>query len=240
MKIDIAKSNASSPYLPQSRIKDFLSVIRTNVCYRVWRRKLALYSGINSDTAFRMLDVGCGPGYFLRCAENWFQGCEITGLDSNKSLLDYAARRLKMVKLVAHDGQILPFIDGEFNVVSSLQVIEHLEDPPSFFREANRVLKPGGLLIIATPNPNCITAQTLGRNWHGYRSDHISLKTPDQWRKIMERAHFKILDDGTTGLTGFKVLQKLPFALINWIPLAMFGYFKWYKGESYMAIAKKV
>ncbi len=51
---------------------------------------------------------------------------------------------------------------------------------------------------------------------------------------------FQIFDDGTTGLTGFRILQKLPFAFINWIPMAIFGYFPWYKGESYMAVARRI
>ena len=101
-------------------------------------------------------------------------------------------------------------------------------------------MKKEGLLIISTPNPNGIPARVLKNKWQGFRFDHISLKTPEQWRDILLNSGFLILDDGTTLLTGFKILQKLPFALINWIPMAIFGYFPWYKGESYMVIAKKI
>jgi SAM-dependent methyltransferase len=123
--------------------------------------------------------------------------------------------------------------------VAALQVVEHLERPQAFFEEAHRVLKHGGLLIIATPNPEGIPAKMLGKKWQGFRYDHISLKTPSEWRDLLKEVGFTILNDGTTGLTGFKVLQILPFALINWIPMAIFGFFPWYKGESYMAVFRK-
>jgi len=94
-------------------------------------------------------------------------------------------------------------------------------------------------LLIATPNPSGISPRILGKKWQGYRYDHISLKTPSEWRGIIENSGFQIIKDGTTGLTGFRILQKVPFALINWIPMAIFGLFPWYKGESYMAIVRK-
>lgn len=191
------------------------------------------------ESKFRLLEVGCGAGYFLRCIERWFPQCEAFGIDIDQDLIEYARKYLCKTKLIKHDGHKLPFEDKSFDVVCALQVIEHLEKPESFFEEANRVLRNEGHLIISTPNPTGIPAKVLKNKWQGYRYDHISLKTPQQWRDILLNSGFQLLDDGTTLLTGFKILQYLPFALINWIPMAIFGYFPWYKGESYMAIARK-
>lgn len=228
-----------SPYLPKNKFKNCFSIVKTGVAYQVWKRKLRKYGRFYKNSNFKILEVGCGPGYFLRCVEKWFPKSEIYGIDIDKSLLEFAATHAKRTKLITHDGQSLPFPDNTFDIVCSLQVVEHLERPESFFAEANRVLKANGFLIITTPNPEGIPAKVLGNKWHGYRYDHISLKTPEEWRKIIRNSGFQILDDGTTGLTGFKVLQKLPFALINWLPMAIFGFFPWYKGESYMMIARK-
>lgn len=228
-----------SPYLPKSNIKDAIASLKTNVAYRVWKRKLKQHARIEAKSQFRLLEVGCGPGYFLRCFEKWFPKCELVGLDIDQKLIEHAQKYLRKTKLIKHDGHKLPFDANTFDVLCSLQCIEHLETPESFFKEANRVLKKDGFLIISTPNPTGIPAKILKDKWQGYRFDHISLKTPQQWRDILLNSGFLILDDGTTLLTGFKILQKLPFALINWIPMAIFGYFPWYKGESYMAIAKK-
>jgi ubiquinone/menaquinone biosynthesis C-methylase UbiE len=229
-----------SPYLPKSKARNGLSSLKTSVAYRIWRSKLTQYVRFSKKSRFKLLEVGCGPGYFLRCFEKWFPQSELVGLDINRNLIEHAQKYLSKTKLLTHDGHKLPFSDKSFDVLCSLQVIEHLEKPESFFKEANRVLRKDGILILSTPNPTGIPANVLKHKWKGFRYDHISLKTPGQWRDILSNSGFSILDDGTTLLTGFKILQKLPFALINWIPMAIFGYFPWYKGESYMAIAKKM
>lgn len=102
------------------------------------------------------------------------------------------------------------------------------------------MLKANGLFLIATPNPCGFPAQILKKKWRGFSPEHISLKTPYEWRNILEDYGFNILEEGTTGITGFKILRLLPFALINWVPMAIFGFFPWYKVESYMAIAREI
>jgi ubiquinone/menaquinone biosynthesis C-methylase UbiE len=231
--------NKKSPYLPKNERNDFVSSLKTSVAYRVWKSKLEQYARLNADSHFKLLDVGCGPGYCLRCFERWFPKGEFVGLDLDADLVEHAQKYLQKTKLIRHDGHDLPFDDKYFDVLCSLQVIEHLENPATFFIDAHRVLKSNGFLIIATPNPTGISAKMLGEKWQGYRYDHISLKTPQQWQAVIQENGFHILEDGTTGLTGFRLLRILPFALINWIPMALFGYFPWYMGESYMAIARK-
>jgi ubiquinone/menaquinone biosynthesis C-methylase UbiE len=229
-----------SPYLPKSRFKYLVSAFKTSFAYRVWKRKLDRYGGFRKYTKFKLLEVGCGPGHFLKLAEKWFPNAEIYGLDIDVSLVEFVSEQVKKAKVIRHDGHVLPFHDKTFDIVCALQVIEHLKRPESFFTEASRVLKPEGFLVCSTPNPIGLPALVLKDRWQGYRYDHISLKTPQEWREIIQNAGFNILSDGTTGLTGFKVLQKLPLAVINWIPMAIFGYFPWYKGESYMLLARKI
>ncbi|MFZ5908144.1 MAG: class I SAM-dependent methyltransferase [Nitrospirota bacterium] len=230
----------NSPYLPKNKIRNYITGIKRKVAYRVWKRKLKKYGNFNKQSVFKLLEVGCGPGYFLQCAEKWFPNSEMYGLDLDESLIQFASSHLRRASLITHDGQNLPFPDETLDLVCSLQVVEHLEKPEEFFLEAYRIVKRNGHLIIATPNPAGIPAKILGKKWQGHRFDHISLKTPQEWSNIIHKSGFKILDDGSTGLTGIKILQIFPFALINWIPMAIFGYFPWYKGESYMVIAKKM
>ena len=232
--------NKDSPYLPKSQFKYCMASFKTNVAYRIWKRKLAIYGGFKKDSKFKLLEVGCGPGFYLRCAEKWFPNCEIYGLDIDNSLVEFAKVHVKRATIIRHDGQAIPFPCQTFDVVVLLQVIEHLEKPERFFAGAYRVLKEDGLLLIATPNPTGISARILGDKWQGYRYDHISLKSPSEWKSLIQNNGFQVLDDGTTSLTGLGILQKSPLAFINWIPMAIFGYFHWYKGESYMAIARKI
>lgn len=228
-----------SPYIPKSRIRELFLLVKTDVAYRVWRRKLHKYAGFDRHSNFKMLDVGCGPGYLLRCFETWFPESILYGLDNDKSIIEFTSHTLKRTTLIHHDGHNLPFPDNEFDLITSLQALEHLEKPETLVKEAWRVLKLNGFFILSTPNPNGIPAKVLKKNWPGYRYDHISLKNPRDWHNIIVDSGFVVLDEGSTAIAGFRLLQIFPFALLNWIPMALFGYFPWDKGESYMMIARK-
>ena len=68
-----------SPYLPKSKLNVFVSSLKTNVAYRVWKKKLQKYAQLSSESNFKLLEVGCGPGYFLKCVERWFPKCKRVG-----------------------------------------------------------------------------------------------------------------------------------------------------------------
>ncbi|MGQ9847421.1 MAG: class I SAM-dependent methyltransferase, partial [Bacteroidales bacterium] len=187
----------------------------------------------------KILDVGCCEVFLLKCMDRWFPKSEFYGLDANDEKLKLALQKLKRTKILKHDAHKLPFPNNSFDVISALQVLEHLTEPELFLYECNRVLKSNKFLLIATPNPTGIPAKILKKKWHGYISEHISLKSPMGWNEILKKCGFSVIEEGTTGLTGFKILRIFPFALINWLPMAIFGFFPWYLGESYMAVAKK-
>jgi SAM-dependent methyltransferase len=202
-------------------------------------KKLQKYGQYLKESNFNILEVGCGAGYFLQCVEDWYPEAKILAGDFDRALIQFAKKHTKRAILLQLDAHKLPFENKCFDVIVSLQVIEHLKRPEKFLEEVNYCLKEKGLFLFATPNPSGIPAKLLGKKWQGYRCDHISLRTPPEWRELFNKLGFEILEDGTTGLTGFKILQKFPFVLINWIPMAIFGFFPWQKGESYMAVARK-
>src|SRR5881394_2226945 len=99
------------------------------------------------DRRARILDVGCGTGANLvRLAD--FGDAE--GVDISPDALKFCRERgLHNVKLGA--AETLPYEDGEFDLVTALDVVEHIDDDVASLREMHRVLRPGGRVLLFVP-----------------------------------------------------------------------------------------
>lgn len=103
----------------------------------------------------RVLDCGCGGGYGSEyLARN--KAKMVIGIDLSAQAIDQAKMLYKRDNLtfIVMDVTDLKFEDGTFDVVTSFQVIEHLRDYKKHLSEVKKVLKPGGIFIVATPNKN--------------------------------------------------------------------------------------
>lgn len=99
----------------------------------------------------RVLDLGCSSGQLAKLIKE--QNNEVYGVELNTKAADLAEKRGIRVKIFdLNDG--IPFEDGLFDAVNAGEIIEYLYDTKFFFEECNRVLKPGGTLIVSTPNLN--------------------------------------------------------------------------------------
>jgi SAM-dependent methyltransferase len=94
----------------------------------------------------RVLDLGCGSGVYLRAAAD--RGAEVAGLDASEALLEIARARVPEADLRTGDLQFLPYEDGGFDVVSGFNSFFFAGDMGAALREAGRVAKPGGTVLI--------------------------------------------------------------------------------------------
>jgi SAM-dependent methyltransferase len=94
----------------------------------------------------RVLDVGCGTGVFLRmCAD---RGAEVAGLDASEPLLAVARGRVPEADLRHGDMMALPFADDTFDLVTGFTSFFFADDMVAALREAGRVARPGGPVVI--------------------------------------------------------------------------------------------
>ena len=105
-------------------------------------------AGPAGGPARRHLDIGAGRGGLIRQLNARFK-LESQACDFHVEMFDVPEIKIKKVDL---NVEKLPYADGEFDLVTCSEVIEHLENYRALVREARRVLKPGGLLVLTTPN----------------------------------------------------------------------------------------
>lgn len=98
------------------------------------------------------LDVGCGAG--LLCEPLARLGAEVTGVDAAAANVEAAAHHAERVGLNIRyiAGELTTLGLGEFDLVTSLEVLEHVADKPAFLAGLAKHLAPGGLMVLSTPN----------------------------------------------------------------------------------------
>lgn len=113
-----------------------------------------------------LLDFGCGAGTFLLCARK--RGWKVVGVEGSTP----AAARARERGFEVKEGVIESLsLSGSFDVVTAFQTIEHFADPVAFVRSVKVLLKPGGLIILTTPDRKSLMGQVQGRRWFGYYND---------------------------------------------------------------------
>jgi len=135
----------------------------------------------------RWLDFGYGEGGLLEVAQR--RGWACYGVEISRSMLDYGSRK---GWAVTSDPRGDPrFADGTFDVVTMIEVLEHVADPVCLLSDAARWLRPGGLLYLTTPNARGLNCRILGRAWSVVcPPQHLVLWTPRALRLALARTGF--------------------------------------------------
>lgn len=120
------------------------------------RRILTLLDYLEVKPSDKVLDAGCGEGFYVMLLDELF-GCQVVGLDNDPQILEQARKWVgekPNIKLLVGDVTDLPFEDGSFDRVILSEVLEHVPDDKKALSEVYRVLRPGGILVITVPNHN--------------------------------------------------------------------------------------
>jgi SAM-dependent methyltransferase len=116
-----------------------------------FRRHEVVYRRLVARCAGRdVLEAGCGEGYGADLIAD--VASSVIGLDYDEPTVAHVRARYPRVDVRHGNLASLPLPDDSVDVVVNFQVIEHLWDQPQFVAECRRVLRPGGLLLMSTPN----------------------------------------------------------------------------------------
>jgi SAM-dependent methyltransferase len=167
----------------------------------------------------RLLELGCGLGHLLGLLQDDF-AC--VGID----LIDYSIEqtRLNAPKAEAYQmsaDDLSAFESGTYSAVVALHLVEHLPDPENTIRQVNRLLKPGGIFLFATPHPDYSLRRFKDRDNDAIGKDktHINVHPPEQWRAWCEANGFQMVKHFGDGLWDVPYLPLIPKA----IQFGMFG-----------------
>jgi arsenite methyltransferase len=116
------------------------------------RRRNLVRDALGPAPGDRILDVGCGPGFYVaELVEIVGSQGHVAGVDSSPSMLALAAQRVRShdnVELAEAPATALPFEEASFDAAISVQVLEYVEDVAQAVAELHRVLRPGGRVVV--------------------------------------------------------------------------------------------
>lgn len=193
----------------------------------------------------KFLEIGSGLGHLVGQLENDFQ---TTGLDINYWAINRSKEIARKTGFGLGSAGLLPYATHSFGVVILKHVVEHLPDPERCIQELGRIIVPGGIVILATPNLDSMMKPLKGKSWIGYQDPtHISLKPPKEWIRLMQEAgfsHLRVFSDGFWDVPYFRFipakLQKILFGSLGGIQAILSYPFlpkRW--GESIILIARQ-
>jgi len=153
----------------------------------------------------RLLDVGFGNGGFLKLATE--MGWNAEGIDFDPKAVEVArARGLKVRCASVLD---LTERNEQFDVITLSHVIEHVQDPIALLNVLYRLLKPGGLLWLETPNIDSLGAKNFGRNWRGLETPrHLVLFNTESLKSSLTRVGFNQIRQEWNGMVLFSIFAQ--------------------------------
>ena len=119
----------------------------------------------------RLLEIGCGTGDFL--VEATSRGFDVTGIEISPSSSETATKRLDNGRVICGTLDSVNLPAASFDVIANSDVVEHVRDPAAFAREAFRLLKPGGVMLVVTPSLDSWSRKLLRRWWMEYKTEHL-------------------------------------------------------------------
>jgi len=192
--------------IQQKRLNNLLEGVGDMALKRRARKIIEELDPKNGD---KILDLGCGDGFYLFLLSNLGLNLRLTGSDFDQVGLDTAKRNLKNGKINLIRGDLmkrLPFDSNKFDKIVLSEVAEHLPNDLKGLKEVYRILKPEGTLCLSVPNTNypfswdpvnwilehLFKTPIKSGFWAGIWFNHIRLYKPEQIEKVVHRAGFKV------------------------------------------------
>ena len=135
----------------------------------------------------RFLDIGCATGRLISHLRS--EGWEVAGVEICEPAARFAQAERSLPVFI---GQVedSDFEPESFDIVHFSHVIEHVPDPRVFLGRVYELLRPGGFVVIVTPDAGGFQARFFGRKWRSAIADHLNLFSHKSMRRLLARTRF--------------------------------------------------
>ncbi|MBP9814610.1 class I SAM-dependent methyltransferase, partial [Candidatus Woesebacteria bacterium] len=134
----------------------------------------------------KLLDVGCAYGYFVELAQS--AGFDAYGFDPSAYAVSQARKLVGKSRIAQGTISEVRYKENTYDVITLFDVFEHLQDPVTDLKKLRRMLKPDGIIIIATGNAQSFAAKVFGRRWTFYiPPQHLSFFTKANLQTFMSQ-----------------------------------------------------
>lgn len=137
----------------------------------------------------RLLDIGSANGLFVYLARQ--EGYLAEGIEPAASLVNEAEKRYG-IELFNGTLDGFPRQSESWDIVTLLDLIEHIADPAAFLRQVNGLMSDGGLLVIVTPDIDSLAARLMQRRWWHHRIAHIQFFPLKTMNRLLQDCGFEI------------------------------------------------
>ena len=172
--------------------KDYILMEGVMKDLNITRKCFKLFCRENVPQNTKILDVGCGFGYFLKFCDEY--GYETYGVDISKYAIKQAKLNTKAKLSVCDIETQILFPRGFFDVITMFDIIEHLECPYRVLKKIFELLTPKGLVLITTPNLNSLQRIVRQNGFIGFTDKtHLYLFTLSGLKFLIEQCGFKVI-----------------------------------------------
>lgn len=137
-------------------LKKLKNILKSEIDPAFEKRAWFIFQSVEKYKPKKVLDVGCGRGFYLKALSFYSFLKEIHGVDINNNYLNIARKICDDKRITIRKANVysLPYPAKYFDFIIASEILEHLKDDKKALLELKRVLKPEGILVITVPNYN--------------------------------------------------------------------------------------
>jgi 2-polyprenyl-3-methyl-5-hydroxy-6-metoxy-1,4-benzoquinol methylase len=160
---------------------------------------------LNKVKPCRLLEIGCGSGEFLSHMQQ--SGWDVEGIDFDAKAVENVREKYGINARVG-SLENFRYAEKSFDAITMNHVIEHVHDPVSLLQECYRILKPGGYLVLVTPNINSFGHQKFKTNWRGLEPPrHIHIFSQATLRQCANKSGFEKIETWTAAARSLSIFN---------------------------------